>query len=71
MMITLLQNNDVAEDIYVDANDFYIYYNVYRFKWVMIYFTGFTTIYLVVFTLLFIRDTVVKPILKLTEIITK
>jgi hypothetical protein len=37
----------------------------------MIYFTLFTTVYLVVFTILFIRDTVVNPILKLTDLITK
>ena len=37
----------------------------------MIYFVLFTTVYLVIFTILFIRDTVVKPILKLTDLITK
>ena len=67
----MLQNNDVSEDIYIDANDFLIYYNVYRFKWIMIYFVLFTTVYLVIFTILFIRDTVVKPIEKLTDLITK
>ena len=71
MLVALLQNDDVSEDIYIEANDHYVYVTVYNFKWIMIYIVLFTTLYLVIFTLLFIRDTVVKPILDITDLITK
>ena len=71
MLVTMLQNEDVACDIYRDAIDFYIYISVYRFKWSMIYIIMFTTLYVVTFTLLFIRENVVKPINKLTNLIIK
>jgi len=67
----MLTNNDVSEDLYMDAIEFYIYFAIYRFKWAIIYFIMFNSAYLVVFTLLFIRETVVKPIIKLTNLIIK
>lgn len=71
MLVTMLMNDDVAEDIYVEAIGFFVYYATYRFKWAMIHFVMFNTAYLVVFTLLFVRETVVKPIIKLTNLIMK
>jgi hypothetical protein len=71
VIVTMLMNNDVSEDIYVDAIDWFIYYAIYRFKWIMIYFVMFNSAYLVIFTLLFIREIVVKPIIKLTNLIIK
>ena len=67
----MLMNNDISEDIYMDAIDFRIYMAIYQFKWLMIWFVMFNSAYLVVFTLLFIRETVVKPIIKLTNLIIK
>ena len=67
----ILLHDDVAEDIYVEAIGFFVYYATYRFKWAMIHFVMFNTAYLVVFTLLFVRETVVKPIIKLTNLIMK
>ena len=49
-IVSILMNNDVSEDIYVDAMDYFIYIGIYRFKWAMIYFIMFTSLYLVIFT---------------------
>lgn len=71
VIVTMLMNNDISEDIYMDAIDFRIYMAIYQFKWLMIWFVMFNSAYLVVFTLLFVRETVVKPIIKLTNLIIK
>ena len=51
--------------------DFYIYITVYRFKWLMIYFVMCNSVYLLIFTFLFIREVVVKPINELVDVIMK
>ena len=48
---------------------YYIYYNVYVFRWVAIYVTVFVSWYLIIFTLIFIREEVVLPILQITEFV--
>lgn len=48
---------------------YYIYYNVYVFRWIAIYVTVFASWYLIIFTLLFIREQVVYPIMQITEFV--
>ena len=71
MLVSMLQNIDASVDIYTDAMDFFIYITVYRFKWTMIYFVMFNSVYLLIFTFLFIREVVVKPINELVDVIMK
>ena len=69
LVVQMAQNLDVAERIYYDYMENYIYINTYYWKWYFIYLTAFLTLIVMLFALNLVHKFVVKPITEITHII--
>ena len=61
-IMTIMDNIDSSEKAYLDFLEYYIYFSVYQFKWLIIYVTCFMILVLVIFNIYLVKIHLVNPI---------